>query len=1117
MASSQLDRISLLQQAATRIFNFDENFDVAAFDEFTRSLYHGHGQENEMAKKVLEEFLADERAWCRVDAILEHSGSDESRFYALLILEKLVHSRWKLLPSEQRIGIRDYIVQQVILVGSDSDQVRARKLYLNKLLCLLVEILKHEWPRRWPEFLEEIVQSSKINISIALVNMKILRLLAEEIFQFTSNMNHVKVVFLKNTLITQFPPLFHHIYQILSESTDVDLIVETLKCLHGFLPYVANSYIFETGIIDILIERLFKEPVFTNDTLNNLAEIMLLDSGETDKVRQSIYTKIITQIKTILPMEFDFNLAFSNGTEMQQNFLRMLALFLSQSLKQYHRLYSGNSASLTSINNNTANKSLSSSLNTSQNANSSSLFNSCQNAQNNSQIIDGLSYLISLTKIKDNEIFKICSEFWVQFTANVRIDKSRCESRGDSDVKTLIETFKPILSGLRFIMITNMQRPEEVIIFINEHGEIVRQFMRDTDSINIYNFCKDTLSNLTYLNPEEIRDIIIDRLEAVMKSPVFSWSDLNCLGWAVGSISGAMSVEMERDFVVCVLRCLLTLCDEKSGKDNKAIIASNIMYVVQQYPRFLKPYYRFLKTVVNKLFEFMSETHEGVQDMATDAFLKISRSCKYQLGKNQPDESMSFIEGIMSDIPRMISLLNITQLQTVFEALGQIISAIEDNSLAQRVIITCLSTYHSNWTTFITMLKSSNDIMQGNINYNDFLEKMNNASVFLKICSSMCKSVGPQFDCVISVIFQEGLGMYTMLSNLIAQKLSSFGPTASAYSDVKCMRGVKRDFLNLIVCFITSCHENLDNLKNKYFIPFIGVVLVEYNQSAVVVKEAEVLAATTAFIICMKSRLNENIINVFQMLFDPTMTMISADLQEYPEHRINFFKLIEAIAQCCFCSLVSMSSGEFDFVMQAIFYGIAHSSPAVSSIGLLSLVTIFKNLLDHSYCDEAFSMKFHTTYYIPIFDRILHLVSDGMHQSDLGEHSFLLSHMINLVDNDKIKMPLNEQSGKIVSNKVFVKDHTVQFLKQQHENLTEQQLTLFVNGLFCFYKNHDQFVQHLKDFLVIIKEFQGEEEDDLFTEELKKEIAAVSQTTKPSKSRDDFQYSRSLHDYHTIS
>ena len=74
-----------------------------------------------------------------------------------------------------------------------------------------------------------------------------------------------------------------------------------------------------------------------------------------------------------------------------------------------------------------------------------------------------------------------------------------------------------------------------------------------------------------------------------------------------------MHEEDEKRFLVTVIKDLLGLCEQKKGKDNKAIIASNIMYIVGQYPRFLRAHWRFLKTVVNKLFEFMHETHEGVQ------------------------------------------------------------------------------------------------------------------------------------------------------------------------------------------------------------------------------------------------------------------------------------------------------------------------------------------------------------------------------------------------------------------------------------------------------------------------------------------------------------------------
>ena len=58
-----------------------------------------------------------------------------------------------------------------------------------------------------------------------------------------------------------------------------------------------------------------------------------------------------------------------------------------------------------------------------------------------------------------------------------------------------------------------------------------------------------------------------------------------------------MHEEDEKRFLVTVIKDLLGLCEQKKGKDNKAIIASNIMYIVGQYPRFLRAHWRFLKVI----------------------------------------------------------------------------------------------------------------------------------------------------------------------------------------------------------------------------------------------------------------------------------------------------------------------------------------------------------------------------------------------------------------------------------------------------------------------------------------------------------------------------------------
>lgn len=135
--------------------------------------------------------------------------------------------------------------------------------------------------------------------------------------------------------------------------------------------------------------------------------------------------------------------------------------------------------------------------------------------------------------------------------------------------------------------------------------------------------------------------------------------------------------------MVTVIKDLLGLTEMKRGKDNKAVVASNIMYIVGQYPRFLKAHWKFLKTVANKLFEFMHETHEGnlflpdrvlaffansstgVQDMACDTFIKIAQKCRRHFVVMQAQETEPFVDEILRSLHRITVDLSPQQVGTI--------------------------------------------------------------------------------------------------------------------------------------------------------------------------------------------------------------------------------------------------------------------------------------------------------------------------------------------------------------------------------------------------------------------------------------------------------------------
>ena len=202
------------------------------------------------------------------------------------------------------------------------------------------------------------------------------------------------------------------------------------------------------------------------------------------------------------------------------------------------------------------------------------------------------------------------------------------------------------------IMIDQMAKPKEVLVVIDENGEAVEEVFDDTETITIYETMRETLIYLTNIDTPAMDRVIQQRLEKLTgDKQFFTFNRLNNLCWPLGSISGCMSQEDENRFVVSVIKELLNLCEKTTGKSNKALVAADIMYVVGQFPRFLCSHWAFLKTVIKKLNEFMHETHPGVQDMASETFLKIAKLTKEMFVVRHDMEKDPYVNVLIRQIP----------------------------------------------------------------------------------------------------------------------------------------------------------------------------------------------------------------------------------------------------------------------------------------------------------------------------------------------------------------------------------------------------------------------------------------------------------------------------------
>merc|ERR1719458_668787 len=758
----------------------------------------------------------------------------------------------------------------------------------------------------------------------------------------------------------------------------------------------------------------------------------------------------MTQLEQMLPVETNVKDAYKNGNDAEQQFVQDLALFFCAYLKDHGSLI--------------------------------------EKQQLNEPLLKSLHYLLMISEVEDVEIFKICLEYWNSLCADLYRESpfSSCASplfmsRPTNSTPQRRQFYQPVLTKVRFIMICKMAKPEEVLVVENDQGEVVREFMKDTDSINMYKNMRETLVYLTHLDYTDTEKIMTEKLANQVNGNEWSWKNLNTLCWAIGSISGSMHEEDEKRFLVTVIKDLLGLCEQKKGKDNKAIIASNIMYIVGQYPRFLRAHWRFLKTVVNKLFEFMHETHEGVQDMACDTFIKIALKCRRQFVQVQVGEVMPFIDELLGGITSIICDLQPQQVQTFYEAVGHMISASTDQQQQETLIEKYMQLPNAVWDDIINQASRNVDVLKDH-------EAVKQLGSILKTNVRACKALGHPYVLQLGRIYLDMLNVYKVMSENITAAITHNGEQVTKQPLIKSMRVVKKETLKLIANWVERSNDPQMVLDN-FIPPMLEAVLADYQRCSVPsAREPEVLSVMATVVNKLKSYITIQIPKIFDAVFECTLDMINKDFEEYPEHRTNFFTLLQAVNAHCFPAFLSIPPQQFKLVLDSIIWAFKHTMRNVADTGLNILFQLLQNV--NGQPDTA--QTFYKTYYTDILQHMFSVVTDTSHTAGLTMHATILAYMFTLVESEKVTVPLNS-ADKTVTNMVHIQGFVANLLKSAFPHLSDNQIKITVTGLFNLNQDIPGFKDHLRDFLVQIREFTGEDDTDLYLEERETALKAAQE------------------------
>ncbi|KAH0454235.1 hypothetical protein IEQ34_016159 [Dendrobium chrysotoxum] len=785
-----------------------------------------------------------------------------------------------------------------------------------------------------------------------------------------------------------------------------------------------------------------------------ILKVAALQFGEFYDIQYvKMYTIFMVQLQAILPPGTNIPEAYANGSSEDQAFILNLALFFTSFFKSHIQVLEAAD-------------------------------------ENRTALLLGLEYLIGVSYVDETEVFKVCLDYWnllvlMLFEAHNTLDNptlaasifglqvpGMVDGLG-SQVLLRRQLYAAPLSKLRMLMISRMAKPEEVLIVEDENGNIVRETMKDNDVLVQYKIMRETLIYLTHLDHEDTEQQMLKKLSKQLTGEDWAWNNLNTLCWAIGSISGSMMEEQENRFLVMVIRDLLSLCEITKGKDNKAVIASNIMYVVGQYPRFLRAHWKFLKTVVNKLFEFMHETHPGVQDMACDTFLKIVQKCKRKFIITQVGENEPFLSELLSSLASTIADLEPHQIHTFYEAVGHMIQAESDPARRDEYLKRLMDLPNQRWAEIIGQASRSVDILKDQ----DVIRTVLN---ILQTNTSVASSLGPFFLPQITLIFLDMLTVYRMYSELISNSIAEGGPFASRTSFVKLLRSVKRETLKLIETFVDKA-EDQPQIGKQFVPPMMDPVLGDYARNVPDARESEVLSLFATIINKYKSLMIEDVPRIFEAVFQCTLEMITRNFEDYPEHRLKFFSLLRAIATHCFQALIQLSTQQVKVVMDSIIWAFRHTERNIAETGLNLLIELLKN-----YQVSEFRNQFYRTYFLIIEQEIFAVLTDTFHKPGFKLHVLVLQLLFGLVDSGSLTEPLWDASSvpyPFPNNTAFVRDYTIKLLGTSFPNMTPAEVTQFIDGLFESKHDIHAFKNHIRDFLIQSKEFSAQDNKDLYAEE----------------------------------
>lgn len=1014
-----------MEELKRRVLNMGENGpDVAAFDSMMTILSQGSPIEIMDAQEVLTQFKSSPASFYSAIMLLTNSSVMSTRFFGLQVIDEQINCFWNALDENTQTNVRNTIITEISKECTSFQQVRQSKVLLTKLNSTLVSIAKRLWPVRWPDFIKDICISAKLTDPMIENNLNLLRIVGEEIFEFGSKtLTSRWVERKKKALANDFQIIMELCCHVLYGTTDTKLLRAALDTLNEYIPWVDPKLIFDKGFMAYVSHLAVGDEFIRTPALRCLAEVISIPiprDGEGERYGQialRVFSEALSNIIRKFPTAY-YSLTeqvlkfYESNPSQNYEYVNCLHLLLTTFMRNYYSRVYYDTPLITSVH----------------------------------------SILVGMSSIMEKELFKACVEYW-WWLGNFLL-----RSPPSSAKKSLSAILSRTLSNARYVLIKRMARPEEVIIVV-EDCEVHREYLQDVEELQLYDLMRETLVFLANLDSQDTRDIMIKLMNRQRDRSEWSCQNCSTLCWAVGAVLSAMGPEDGEMLYITIMQALLKMCKEMQGIENRAVILSCILFVVGQYPRYLRNHRSYFHTVLTKIFEFMQETVvEGIQDMAVDTLLKLARQLPKEFGEHSEGE-MSLVQEMANDWAVFTALLNRSQIRTCFRAVGYMLDKAGDerDELIMRFLGSTLHGFKQLAQQAVQMGSSF-----------CLSQEVGVLLQYLGIFSSIADTCGDAFMRPMDIIVQDLYGFYRLFTEAITSWYGeSTDETQVPSQAAQATKAMRREVLRIFTRFVEHT-QYLDFVAQCCMPDIFAVVLQDYRDSVPQAREAEALALVVQCVKTLNSRIEDKCAVILDHTFAPTVAMLADSTVSLPDFRVNLFRLIQALNEHCFNAFIEYTAS-YEDVMMAMLWAFKHTDYPTMKTGLDTLITFLEKVIPSPFAESFFS-----TYMQRLMADVLVAAMDTLHSAGFPQHASILFKLFQLSGVLAVDTP---NIGRLAVER-FLQENLAMV-----STLDQVGISSFIAKCYEYSGSEDKFREHLADFLIEAKVWGAEQENRMQEEE----------------------------------